>query len=437
MPLKAFLVSVWDSVRSSYWFYPVLFCIGALLLSIWLPVLDAAVREQQLPEWARTTTDAARSVLATIAASMIGVTGTVFSITIVTLSLASQQFGPRLLRTFMDNAVTQLTLAVFIGTGLYSLLILRIVEEIPRTAEPPNISVLFAITLAVVSLFVLIAFIHHIALQIQAPVVIERVTADLNGALERHFPDREEEDEASVEEQREDVDWKGEIYSTREGYIQAIDYEALAALAREKEILFALKKKPGDFITTRSLLACQSGTGDEDEISERLSQSFIVGSRRTPRQDFECAVSELVEVAVRALSPGINDPFTAVNCVDRLGAVLAKLARRPPQRSRRYDSDEELRLFVETLDFPAVLNTAFHQIRQYSGGAVAVLIRLLESMQLIAHSIEREEDRVALARHAEMVWRTADCIPEKSDRADLKRRMKSIRKILQIEEQPG
>ncbi len=283
----------------------------------------------------------------------------------------------------------------------------------------------------------LIAFIHHIALQIQAPVVIERVTADLNRALERHFPDREEEDEASVEEQREDVDWKGEIYSTREGYIQAIDYDALAALAREKEILFALKKKPGDFITTRSLLACQSGTGDEDEISERLSQSFIVGSRRTPRQDFECAVSELVEVAVRALSPGINDPFTAVNCVDRLGAVLAKLARRPPQRSRRYDSDEKLRLFVETLDFPAVLNSAFHQIRQYSGGAVAVLIRLLESMQLIAHSIKSEEDRIALARHAEMVWCTADSIPEKSDRADLKRRMESIRKILRIEEQPG
>ncbi|MCI5065247.1 DUF2254 domain-containing protein [bacterium] len=158
--MKTLLLNIWDRLRSSYWFVPSLFFVVTLLLSIFFPILDREF-SLTLPDWGRIDTLSARTLLSTIAAAMIGVTGTVFSITIVTLSLASQQFGPRLLRTFMEDTLTVFTLSIFLSTGLYSLLVLRVIREIPDHTDIPSISVLFAIFLALLSVLTLIVFIHH------------------------------------------------------------------------------------------------------------------------------------------------------------------------------------------------------------------------------------------------------------------------------------
>ncbi|MCB0337327.1 MAG: DUF2254 domain-containing protein, partial [Bdellovibrionales bacterium] len=164
---KTTLLNFWDSLRSSYWFIPTLLVMLASLLSLVLASLDTTLSGEALPAWIVTSTDAARATLSTIIGAMIAVTGTVFSITIVTLSLTSQQFGPRLLRTFMLDFITQLTLGVFLSTALYCTLIIRIVEQ--QADGPPHLAVMFGVILMVVSIAMLIVFIHNIAVLIQAP----------------------------------------------------------------------------------------------------------------------------------------------------------------------------------------------------------------------------------------------------------------------------
>ena len=189
--MKTYFLNVWDTWRSSYWFVPTLFAVGAVLLSLTLPLLDAAIAKSgwSQPEWIRTTTPTARSTLSAMAGAMVAVTGTVFSITIVTLSLTSQQFGPRLLRRFMYDLPTQVTLGVFLSTGLYCLLVLRIVEHHDGGAAAPHLSVLVAVMLSVLSMAMLIVFIHHVAMLIQAPHVVAAVARDLDDAIARLFPE--------------------------------------------------------------------------------------------------------------------------------------------------------------------------------------------------------------------------------------------------------
>jgi len=153
---------------------------------------------------------------------------------------------------------------------------------------------------------------------------------------------------------------------------------------------------------------------------------FIVGSRRTPRQDVECAVNELVEVAVRALSPGINDPFTAMNCIDRLGASLGRLADREAPSPYLCDEEGRLRVIARSISFADVLSAAFNQIRQFSHGSVAVTIRILESLDSVAQHTHRVEDRVAVVHHAKMTAQNADAFPEASDRRAVEERFEEL-----------
>lgn len=432
--MRTYLLHLWDKIRAGYWFVPSLLAAGALILSLSMPWIDEHYNEieYKLPEWIVTTTDTARATLSALAGATIGVTGTVFSITIVTLSLTSQQFGPRLLRRFMYDLTTQFTLGALLATGFYCLLILRVVENHKDGLVAPHLSVLMGVVLAGVSMVMLIVFIHHVAVMIQAPTVVAAVAADLDDAIDRIFPEKigqGAEKEGLGEKVAEQIidrlsDQPAIVTSRHEGYLQAIDAGGVMLLAVEEDLILRLQSEPGEFVARGASLVevWPAGTRavadlDVERLSSRLNEMFITGNRRTPRQDAVCAVNELVEVAVRSLSPGINDPFTANNCIDRLRVGVTRIAERQlPSRYRFEEGNGQLRVIANPVTFPDVLDAAFDQIRQYSRGAVSVTIRLLEAMRAIAAHVSREEDREAVRRQAEMIVQQAEAIPDASDR---------------------
>lgn len=456
------LLNLWDTLRTSYWFVPALFAVAAAVLSVLAPLADHWVVDSgwELPDWVLTTTDTARSTLAAMAGAMMAVTGTVFSITIVTLSLASQQFGPRLLRRFMYDLPTQITLGVFLCAGFYCMFMLRAVEHHESRLSVPHLSVLLGVLLTACGMAALIFFIHHVAMLIQAPHVVAAVARDLDDAIVRLFPEKigetPEEDSRQQAEARSQADQlSGEplvILATDEGYIQAIDARGLMKVAVENDGVLKLRSRPGHFITIGTPImevwpqasgsdeqtsACDKSLGKNasterksedgtESWTSRINETFITGSRRTPRQDVECAVDELVEVAVRSLSPGINDPYTAISCIDRLGAVLGRLAERELPATYRCDDEGKLRVIAMPIKFPDVLDSAFNQIRQYSRDSVAVTIRLLEALASVNDHATREGDRRAISRHARMVVQHAESLSEDQDAEDIRERFSDL-----------
>ncbi|GIW97095.1 MAG: hypothetical protein KatS3mg111_0428 [Pirellulaceae bacterium] len=443
--MKTYLINLWDGVRGSYWFVPALLAVVALVLSIVMPWVDQGFADAgfELPAWAATRSEAAQTTLSAAAGAMIGVSGTVFSITIVTLSLTSQQFGPRLLRQFMYDLLTQITLGVFLATGFYCLLILRTVE-ITHDPTPPHFSMLVAAIMVVTSMMLLIAFIHHVSQMIQAPHVVASVAKDLDDAIDRLFPERlgeaggEKEGSAPPATCAESSVLPPaphlKVLAQKEGYVQAIDAHGMMELAEESNATLRLAIRPGDFLVYQILLAevwFHGEPADTSSFSERLNEAVIVGIRRTPRQDLECAIDELVEVAVRSLSPGINDPFTAMNCVDRLAAAVGRIAQRQLPAPYRYDQDGMLRVIVPEERFAGVLDAAFNQIRQYGRDSVAVTIRMLEAFERICPHLFRQEDAEAMLQHARMLARHADEFREQHDRDDVLRRYQRVEHAVQ------
>lgn len=413
--MKIRLVRHWEQLRGSYWLIPGVMALAAALLAGFTGYLDWAMREGRFPSlsWLYVTgPSGARAVLSTLAGSAIGVAGLIFSITIVVLNMASAQFGPRLLRNFMEHGGTQLVLGTYVGTFIYCLLVLSAVRSEPGHVFVPHLSVTVGLLLGVLSFAFLIYFIHHVALFIQAPRIIDDVAKNLEANLRQSFPERtqharektpdEEEEERSQVDQ---IEHAGKpILAAHSGYIQAIDLEGLVGMAQECELVVRLLHRPGHFVISGHVIAYAvpaNQVGEEE--ARRINGAFLTGSERTPTQDPEFAVHQLVEVALRALSPGINDPFTALNCVDRLGAALAILGeRRLPSRYLR-DNENRLRIITEPYTYTGVVDAAFNQIRQSAAGNMAVTLRLLETIATLAEGDLPKPHREALREQAEAI----------------------------------
>jgi uncharacterized membrane protein len=370
---------------------------------------------------------------------MITVAGVAFSITIVALTLASSQFGPRLLRNFMLDTGNQIVLGVFISTFVYCLLVLRSVNSIEEHFFVPRISVTFAMALALVSVGVLIYFIHHISTSIHADRVIAVVYRDLSEHIRRLFPEELKYEIENGEDDR-DVSQPAEarypqvrsVAASQSGYLQSVDNDSLLRIASENGFLIHLQNRPGEFVVEGSTLAkVMSVEHFNEDLAEQIVQSFTVGSQRTPVQDAEFAIHQLVEVALRALSPGINDPFTVITCIDHLGSVLCRLTDRAFPLPSRYDDNSKLRIIAKPLTFEGVTNAAFDQIRQYGRTSVAVTIRLLETLKMIAVHTRTLEQRKAVLRQADMIIRESqESIRERNDRDDVQERYQALLNVL-------
>ncbi len=333
------LRSTWVSINASYWFYPALFTLAAIALAtatIWLD-------RQGTAEWlARTELltpsrpQGARSLLSLIAGSMIGVAATVFSITIAAVAYASGTYGPRLLTNFMEDRGNQLSLATFIATFVYSLLVLRVIRGedehavsssyAATTLGPgfvPQLSLLIAFGLTLMSVAVLVYLLNHIPSSIRINKVIERIGRRLLKDLDERFP-VEGDAEPVPHEQR-----GTQIVSHRAGYIDIIEFESLDGLAKANKGEIVLARRTGDFVHGAVPLLYWCGAEPvDDDLAGKLRACFAIASSRSAAQDIDYLIDELVEIALRALSPGINDPFTAIAALDWLGAATAELSAR-------------------------------------------------------------------------------------------------------------
>lgn len=433
---------LWDALRSSLWFVPALFVLGALLLAQGMielgHVLPMDDLEEALPRLLAVGPDGARSVLATIAGSMISVAGVAFSITIVALSLASSQYTSRILRNFMADRANQAVLGAFVGIFVYCLWVLRTISEGEDGASGgegysfvPSVAVLFAVVLALVGIACLIFFIHHIAASIQAERIILAATAETLDAVDRLFPEKMGEPAAVRPAMPpEDTAWHA-IAAPRTGYLQSVDGDGLVELASERDLIFRMERPVGGFVVEGSpLVSIADRPAPEGELVEKVGAFFAIGGQRTIVQDAGYGIRQIVDVALKALSPGINDTTTAVGCVEHLTAIMARVARRQIPSEHRIRRGK-LRVIAMRPGFDEMLGQAFDQIRQNAGGNVATLAALVDALAVVAERTDDADRRAAIARQLDLVaGKAAATIEQAGDLAQVEWAVGALREKL-------
>lgn len=410
---------LWEQISASFWFIPGIMVIVASLMGFFLTAVDQSGAQNwylsNMPWLDGGSPDGARSLLSTIAGSMISVAGVTFSMTLATLALASSQLGPRLLTNFMRDRGNQVVLGTFVSIFVYSLIVLRTIRSSNENLFVPHLSVIVAMFLSVISVAILVYFFHHVSTMIQAQNVVASIGRELEESVDRLIS---VEDKRRVYEYqlRSDDDIptdfeesKALVSSLISGYLQAIDYKALQEIATSNDLLLRVLYRPGDFIAKGSEIAkIYPETKLSDSLKDEMLATFVFGTYRLRVQDFEFAIDQLVEIAVRALSPGINDPFTAIACLDQLGATLSSLVEHTIPIGYYYDEDGQLRIVSDSLTFSGVIDRAFNQIRQHGRSDVAVMIRLLEVIAIIVARATEDTQKQALIRQAEMIKRASN-----------------------------
>ena len=389
-PLLSRILQISLRLRYSYWFVPTLMMVGSVGLAMALLTVDRGFANGGIElGWVYAGgTDGAREVLSVIAGSMITVAGVVFSITVVALQLASSQFGPRILRNFMRDRGNQIVLGTFVATFVYSLLILRTIHG-EEQEHVPALSVSVAVILAVASLAVLIYYIHHAATSIQATHIVRAIGRELFDSIERTYTapdDAEAETDASPVARHllppdDAIPTGAGVHARDTGYVQTVDVSLVTRIAEEHDLVVFLMQRAGAFVSPEQVIMRVLPAGRVDDgVLDDLRGAISTGATRTHEQDVLFAMEQLVEVAVRSLSPGINDPFTAMSCIDWLGAALIKLLMREAPTSIHADSNGVARFVYPVLPLEEILEHSFGRIRTYAHGHPAVLRSLLEGL---------------------------------------------------------
>lgn len=410
---------IWADLGEAFWLVPMLMVLSSLIGAFTLVHLDQsnAVSRSDLQGWMYDGgATGARTLLGTVAGATIGVAGTVFSITIAALSLAAGQMGPRLLRNFIRDRGNQLTLGMLLGTFCYALIVLRSIRTEPEGGFVPHLSLSIGILLALACVAMLVYFVGHVAGRINVETVVELVSEDLRNAV-RQLTVGDPQPKAPPDEY-----WIGflPLKDLRRGYLQHLDEEGLATWAAKHRVTIRLLVGPGDYVFPGAVVALVNPPVDGAEAAIR--DATALGATNSISSDLRFAVRQLVEVAVRALSPGINDPHTALAVLDRLGAALCDLV------PLHFPTGVSLRRSQPVLVVPHVqcdqlLGTMFHMIRQSAGAQPAISIRMIEVMTEVA-SCERDPNRLlAIAHQAELVLADARrMIGTPSDREDVEGR---------------
>jgi uncharacterized membrane protein len=429
------LTSHWrrEVLRTSLWFVPSLEVVVAIGLFIATLAADRAAYRGDfgLPGWVISgSADAAREILATIAAAIITVVGVVFSIILVTLTLASTQFGPRMLRNFIRDRSTQLTLGTFVATFVYSVLVLASIGTGSHGDYVPHISVTVTLGLTVIDMAVLIYFIHHTSVAIQLPQVIASIAADLAEAIREQGSDGRPQLESgpSAAELLNRAETRGGVlFAPVSGYVQFIRHQNLVRLATKADAVINLEHRPGHFIVRGHQFATVWPPEAAPLVRRAMDKAHVIGSHRTLTQDVSFGVDQLVEIALRALSAAVNDTFTALTCIDWLGENLCQIvAGWHPARVHR-DAQGYIRVIAAEPSYDRLVQRSFEKIRQSSLGMPAVMIRQLEALAAIMTETTSDGQRRVLLEQAAMIDRASErSVPEGDDRADIRRRYEAI-----------
>lgn len=419
-----FLRTRLDKILVSFWFVPGLMAFAGALLSVAALYADGVLAEADTGLVFVSDRESARELLTTLLSSMITMASLVFSITMVVLSLAASQFGPRLIRSFMSSAQTQVVLGTFVMTIVYCLLVLAASGSRDDTGSLPSASVSGALVLVLVSLALLVVYLHGLARSIMSETVIERVGRELDAVLASLPPLRGQAEPVAEEVIPADFEDRAAFLGPREaGYVQAIELDSIVAAAEAADALVGLYFRAGDFVLEGGRgIAVYPAERLDDDLAERITACLMIGAHRTPQQDPDFSIRHLVEIAVRALSPGINDPYTAVSAINQLSACLSDLFDRalPPGVYR--DGAGAIRLICPRPTYGSLIAAAFDQIRQNGADNLIIVIHLLEAIGRIAQHATLPEQREALRRQLQIIVDAARRrTPDPSDLTDIER----------------
>lgn len=463
--MRTHLLAYADAIRASYWFIPALMSLLAVAMSFLTTTVDVHLGSDWLEDisWLHANKPAgARIVLSTIAGSMITVAGVVFSITIATVSYASAQYGPRLLTNFMRNRGNQFSLGMFIATFIYCLLVIRTIRSADEvfaglapdqeTAFTPNIAVIVGIGLALSSIAVLIYFVHHVARSIHISHVVADIGYELRDQIAERFPEavgvssteadtedfarddlprpfRETADDGAEGDEKEEL---ANITAGKIGFVQAIDADALIDAAAENDLVVRLECHPGDFLQeSTAILSIWPKALLTDHAVRPFRNAIIVGDTRTPVQDVLFLVDQLVEIGTRALSPGVNDPFTAKNSLDWLGAAISYLSGRALPDPYRFDNDGNLRVIAYPKTFDDFIAKAFGQMTPYVSRDVNVSIHMLDTLAQIARTVHTDAERRSLGQLVSSLVNACQENLFEADRSRVVVRSRSVRKVIE------
>ena len=389
-----------------------------------MPGMGAFIPEVLFPS--RQDPQVAQAVLSAIATSIMTVVSIVFAILLMTLTLASTQFSPRILVNFVRDRSTQSTLGVFLGTFAYCVAVLPAARSLP-SAFVPVVSVTGAMLLALICVGWLIFFIYHISQSISVNQIVDRIARESELVIEEYMPRRRGSLDMFEPVASHTSDDEVPVLSRRSGYIRFIDIDYLVALARDLGVCIRMERRVGHFVPAGiPLMRVSKGGQITAERELQLLEGCDLGPVRTMQQDVEFGVIQIADIALRAISPAVNDPSTAISCVDQLSRILIRWLERVPPPTHYYDPPHVLRLVLSWITLEGLLDTAFEQIRHYSQSDAAVSLRLLRAYGDIARTVTGAEQRTLVLRRAERVVAGVSGRLSEDDLARLKRRLATI-----------
>ncbi len=432
--MNARLIKAWQDLQSSYYFIPGLMALGACLLAYFTAHIDEAMDTkltQNLGFFYTNTAESARVILSTIAGSMISVAAVTFSITMVAVTSAAGQYGPRLIGNFMRDRGNQFTLGMFTSTFIYCLLILRIVrtgtgEGGEITDFVPNISLLVGIGLTLLSVAVMIFFIHHIPETLNVGNITGNVGRKLRNDLETLYPESLGEGPGGIapDTSRLKPELAIEVQAKAEGYIQAVNDEALMALAKKYNAIVSMDYRPGDFVVKgNALMSIWSDMDIGDAALQEFTNGYAMGQERTAHQNVLFLADELVEILARALSPGINDPFTAINCINWFQSAIKAMMRGAPPSPYRYDENGDFRIIARPISFSRFVSVLCDQSRPYVAKDSNATVKMLTVLTELILDAEDSDHRAILQNHLDKLRLAAlHYLADDAEQADLNER---------------
>jgi uncharacterized membrane protein len=399
-PVDVKLRQAWQGLRATFWFIPAVLVAAGLCLAFVLVAADGYVAQDVFDRWPRlfgAGAAGARGLLETVASSMITVAGVVFSITIVVLSLASNQYSSRVLRSFMGDRVNQLVLGVFVGVFVYCLAVLRTIRGGDEGAFVPSLAVFFALLLALLGVAMLIYFVHHISVSIQAAHILANVAAETLESIERHFPEGAG-NEGHGTAGGGPTCWHA-VAAASTGYIQSLDLGGLVQLAADRQAVVRLERAVGQFVIEGTPLVSLSIDPPGEADADRFRGMFAIERQRVVQDDPAFGIRLIVDVALKALSPGVNDTTTAVTAIDYLTAILLRIGPRPIP-SCHADRDGRIRVLTPGPSYANLVDEAFDEIRANAAKNFTILYRLLAAIGTLARGELRASRRRVLREQA-------------------------------------
>lgn len=422
MKLNPRLMLEW--LRTSLWVVPMGLVLGMMLLAQLLLWFDGSAEfESEMMAGAGVT--GARGMFQAVAGSMITLAGLVFSMTLIVLSQASAQYGSRVLRNFLRDRVNQSVLGVFLGIFAYCLVVLRGMGD--DGSNLPGLTITVGLAMALLGVVFLIYFIHHMANSMQVENILASIQEETLPVIDRLYPESEAQDTEAVEEIPEFGPGDPVILAQATGYIQDVDLASLQELACRLDTVIELPLRVGDFVAEGMAIArFRAPVAPDDKAAKTAHESFTLGRQRTIQQDPSFGLRQLVDVAMRALSPGVNATSNAVLVVDRLSVLVGCLCqRRMPARRREVDG--QLRMVVARPDFEDFLGLAFDQIRQWGANNPAVLGHMLGAIARLLAVTNGSARRELLHEHAQRIMAAAGhAVREECDLAWLRQRYERL-----------